>query len=72
VRALLVAEDDPVADGTCRVLNAVKALAMNALLFQGPDHTLAYAVLLRAVRCDELLPQAVAFHQGRAFYAGED
>jgi hypothetical protein len=24
------------------------------------------------VRCDELLPQAVAFHQGRAFYAGED
>jgi hypothetical protein len=45
----VVVEADPVADGTCRVLDAVEALAMDALLFQGPDRTLDHAVLLRAV-----------------------
>ncbi len=68
----MVVEADPVADGMCRVLDAVEALAMDALLFQGPDHTLDYAVLLRAVRRDKLLPKTVAFHQGRVFSACED
>ena len=38
--ALGVVESDPVADGTDCVLNAVEALAMDALLFQRPDDTL--------------------------------
>jgi hypothetical protein len=44
------------------VLNAVEALVMNTLLLLGPDHTLDHAVLLRAVRCDEILPQAITFN----------
>ena len=71
MRSLVVVEADPVADGTRGVLDAVEALAMDALLFQGPDHTLDHAVLLRAVGRDELLPQAVAFDQGRVFPARE-
>ena len=58
----MVVEADPVADGACGVLYTVEALAMDALLFQGPDHTLDHAVLLRAGGRDELLPQTVAFH----------
>ena len=68
----MVVEADPIADGTRGVLDAVEALAMDALLFQGPDYTLDHAVLLRAVGRDELLPQTVAFHQGRLFSTRED
>lgn len=68
----MVVEADPVADSACGVLYAVEALAMDALLFQGPDHTLDQAVLLRTMGRDELLPQAVAFHQGRVFSTRED
>ena len=68
----MVVEADPVADGTRGVLDAVEALAMNTLLFQRPDHTLDHAVLLRTMGRDELLPQAIAFHQGRVFSARED
>jgi hypothetical protein len=37
MRASVVVEADPVADGACRVLDAVEALAVNALLLQRPD-----------------------------------
>ena len=57
MRAAIVVEDDPVADGARRVLDAVEAVAMNALLFQCPDHALDHAVLLRAARGKELLCQ---------------
>ena len=67
----MVVEADPIADGACGVLYAVEALAMDALFFQGPDYTLDHAVLLRAVGRDKLLPQTVAFHQGRVFPARE-
>ena len=67
MRAILVVEADPAADSACGVRYAIEALATDALPCQGPDHTLDQAVLLRAVRRDELLPQAVAFHQGRVF-----
>ncbi len=65
----MVVEADPVADRTRGVLDAVGALAMNTLLFERPDHTLDHSVLLRTMGRDELLPQAVAFHQGRVFSA---
>ena len=72
MRALMVVEADPVADGARCVLDAVEALAVNALLFQRPDHAFDHAVLLRAVRRDELLLQAVAANQGGVFPAGKN
>ena len=72
MRAPVVVEADPVADGPRRVLDAVESLAVNALFLQRPDHTLNHTVLLRAVRCDELLLQAVAFHKRGVIPAGED
>ena len=53
--ASVVVEVDPVADGARRVLEAVEALAMDALFFQCPDDALVHAVLLRAVGRDEIL-----------------
>ncbi|GGM17412.1 hypothetical protein GCM10011534_44260 [Pseudooceanicola nanhaiensis] len=41
----------------------LKAMAVNALLLEGPDDALDHAVLLGAVRRDELLLQAVASDQ---------
>jgi hypothetical protein len=38
---------------------------MNALLLQRPDHALDHAVLLGAMRRDELLPKAIAADQRR-------
>jgi hypothetical protein len=37
---------------------------VDALLLDRPDDALDHAVLLRAVRCDELLLQALAADQG--------
>lgn len=70
--AAMVVEADPVADGAGRMLDAVEALAVDALLFQRPDDAFDHAVLLRAVWRDELLLQAVAFDQGGVFPTGED
>lgn len=68
----MVVEADPVTDGAGCMLDAVEALAMDALLFQRPDDTLDHAVLLRAVWRDELLLQAVAPDEGGVAAAGED
>ena len=57
MRAAVVVEADPVADDAGCVLDAVEAMSMNALLLERPDHPLDHPVLLRAVRCDELLLQ---------------
>lgn len=54
MRATVVVEADPVGDGASRVLNAVEALAMDALLYECPEHALDQAVLLRSVWRDEL------------------
>lgn len=56
----MVVDADLVADSTCRVLDAVEVLAMNALLLQRPEHTVDHAVLLRALWCAELLPQTAS------------
>ena len=58
-----VVEADPVTDGAGRVLDAVEALAVDALLLQRADHALDHAVLLRAVWRDELLLQPIAADQ---------
>lgn len=66
-----IIELDPVADGAGSVLDALEAMAVNALLFQRPDDALDHAVLLWAMRSDELLPEAVALGRGRVMAAGE-
>ena len=68
----VVVEADPVTDGACRVLDAVEALAVDALLLQRPDHAFDRAVLLWAVRGDELLLQPVASDQRGVAPRGED
>lgn len=70
--AAMVVEADPVTDGACRVLDAVEALAMDALFLEGPDDALDHAVLLGAVGRNELLLQAVAADQGCVAAACED
>lgn len=65
-------EADPVADGTCGVLDAVEALEMGALLLQRPDDTLDHAVLLRAMRRDERQLQSMASDQRHVFPACVD
>lgn len=72
MRAAVVVEGDPVADGAGRVLDAVEALAMDALLFERPDHALDHAVLLRALRRDELLFQSIAADEGGVAPTGEE
>lgn len=67
-----VVECDPVANGAARMGEALEALPMHALLLQRPDKALHHAVLLRTVRGDELLTQAVAADHLRVIPAGED
>ena len=63
---------DPVADHSHRMLLAFEAMAVCALLLERTDDAFHHAVLLRAMRSDELLPQAVAAHQSGVVTAGED
>lgn len=70
--ALLVVEANPVANDPQGMDLALKAVAMHALLLECPDYALHHPVLLRAVRRDEFLFQAVAAHQARVVTAGED
>ena len=72
MRSPVIVEADPVADGACCVLDAVEALAMDALLLQCPDHALDHAVLLWAVWGDELLLQPVAANQRCELAAGKN
>ena len=68
----VVVELDPVADDTARMLLGFESVPMRALLLQRPDHAFDHAVLLRAVRRDELLPESVAARQTGIGTAGED
>lgn len=70
--ATVVVEADPVADGACGVLDVVKALAVDALFLECPDHAFDHSVLLGAVWRDELLFQTVAANQRGVFPACED
>lgn len=54
------------------MLQCFKPLPMDALLFQGPVHPFHHAILLRSMRCDELLFQPVASDQGCEAAAGKD
>ena len=68
----MVVPTDPVRNHSAGVLQGFKPVAMNALVLERADHALNHAILLRAVRRDELLLQAVAFDQGRVAAAGKN
>ena len=72
MRPFVVVEADPISNHARSVLDAVEAVTMNALLLQRPDYTLHHAVLLRAVRGDELLLQAIAPDQCSEVAGGEN
>ena len=65
MRAPVVVKQDPIADHSAGVLQSFEAVPMCALLLDRPDDALNHAVLLRAVRRNELLTQAVTLHQPR-------
>lgn len=72
MRATAVVEVDPVANHTTGVLQGLKSVTVDALLFQRPDDALDHAVLLRTVRRDEFLLQPIAANQAREVAARED
>ncbi len=57
--APVVVKAYPVPYDTAGMLDGLEAAPMRALFFQRADHTLDHAVLLWAVRRDELLAQPV-------------
>ena len=63
MRAPVVVKASPFTDDAAGVLDGLEAMPMRALFFQCADHAFDHAVLLRAMRRDELLAQAVASHQ---------
>ena len=59
------AEADPVSfDARSKVL-ALKAMTINALVFQRPDSAFGRAVLQRAARRDELSPKTITANEAR-------
>ena len=63
MRASVIVKTYPVAYNAAGVLDILEAMPMRALFFERTDDTLNHAVLLRAVRRDELLAQPVASRQ---------
>lgn len=53
----------PVPYDAAGVVDGLEAMPMCALFFQRADHAFDHAVLLRAMRRDEILAQPVASHQ---------
>jgi len=71
MRPAVVIEANPVTNDATGVLQCFEAMSMSALLLQGSDDAFDHAVLLRAMRCDELVLQPVTTHQGGVAAAGE-
>lgn len=63
MRALVVVEMDPVADGSACMLQGFEPVTMDTLLFQSSNHPFDQTVLLRGVGRDELLLQSIAFNE---------
>ena len=66
-----VVEADPLSDDARGVLLGLEAMTVYALLLQGPGDALDHAVLLWAMRRDELLPETITAHEARIGPRGE-
>ena len=63
---------NPITDHPAGMLQCFKLLLTSTLFFQRSDHLLHYAVLLRAIRRDELLFQPIDSNQSCEAYAVKD
>lgn len=68
----MVVELYPVADHTRGVLLCFEAVPVDALFLECADESLDHSVLLRAMRCDELLFESITAHQPSVRAASED
>ncbi len=67
----MIIEVYPISNRSGGVLEALEAMQMDALLFQRPNDPLDYPVLLRTVRRNELLLQAIASEELSECEAGK-
>ena len=65
----VVVEVDPVSDCSCCVLQAFEAMPVDALLLEASDDAFNHSILLRTVRGDELLFEAIASYKTRVIAA---
>lgn len=65
MRPTVIVEAASLFDDSRGVLLGLAAMTMHALLFQLPDNAVDHAVLLRAMRRDELLPKSITAHEAR-------
>lgn len=72
MRSPIVVKVDPVSNVAHCVLLAFEAMPVNALILQRQDNALNHSILLRTMRCDELLFQPIAPNQARIIPAGKD
>ncbi len=72
MRPPIIVEGYPVTDDAHRMRLAFEAMPVDALFLQRPDNALDQSVLLRAMRCDELLLQPIAPDQTRIVPAGKN
>ena len=63
MRPQIIVEGNPVTQHSAGMLNGFKAVTMHALFFDGSDQSFDHAVLLWAMRGNELLLEPVALHQ---------
>jgi len=67
-----VVEADPLSDDTRGVSLSFKAMTMDASLFQSADDAFDHSILLRVVRCDGLLLEALTAHEARVGPRGKN
>src|SRR5678816_2509232 len=72
MRPAVIVKTNPVANDAAGVLQGLEAMPMYALLLQRPNDTFHHPVLLRRVRRNELLAQAIATNQRGVTATGED
>ena len=63
MRPQIIVEGNPVTQNSAGMLDRFKAVTMHALFLDGADQSFDHAVLLRAMRGNELLLQSVALHE---------
>ena len=68
----MIVKLNPVGNGPTGLLQGFEAMRVHSLLFQRTNEPFHRAILLRTMRRDEFLPQAVAANQSRVIAARKD